>query len=55
MDLKSEAIPHFEILRFDIRYSAVRCSNYVKFHTRFQVSGKIDTTAYPEHSYETSF
>jgi hypothetical protein len=23
------AIPHFDILRFDIRYSAVRCSNYV--------------------------
>ena len=25
----SKAIPPFDILRFDIRYSAVRCSNYV--------------------------
>ncbi len=25
----SKAKPHFDILRFDIRYSAVRCSNYV--------------------------
>ena len=25
----SKAKPPFDILRFDIRYSAVRCSNYV--------------------------
>jgi hypothetical protein len=30
----SIAIPPFDILRFDIRYSAVRCPNYVWFHTR---------------------
>ena len=31
----SEAKPSFEILRFDIRYSAVRGSVSMKFHTRF--------------------
>jgi len=25
----SVAIPHFDILRFDIRYSAVRCLNHI--------------------------
>ena len=30
----SEAKPPFEILRFDIRYSAVRCSDTVKIHMR---------------------
>ena len=34
----SEAKPPFEILRFDIRYSAVRCSVRVKLPTRCQDS-----------------
>ena len=34
----SKAKPPFDILRFDIRYSAVRCSVRVKFHTSVQVS-----------------
>ena len=38
----SEAKPSFEILRFDIRYSAVRCSVRVKFQLRCRVLGKRD-------------
>ena len=32
----SEAKLSFEILRFDIHYSAVRCSVCMKFHMRVQ-------------------
>ncbi len=36
----SKAKPPFDILRFDIRYSAVRCSGHLWFHTsvRMEVS-----------------
>ena len=34
----SRAKPTCEILRFDIRYSAVRCSVQMKFHMRLRVS-----------------
>ena len=37
---QSEAKPSFDILRFDIRYSAVRCSFRVKFHARFRMLGR---------------
>jgi len=30
----SKAKPPFDILRVDIRYSAVRCSDYLNFHVR---------------------
>ena len=30
----SKAKPPFDILRFDIRYSAVRCFDQLKFHMR---------------------
>ena len=47
----SKAKPPFDILRFDIRYSAVRCSGYLKFHTRCQGSGLIvsKNSLTPEH------
>ena len=32
----SEAKPSFEILRFDIRHSVVRCSGHLKSHISYQ-------------------
>jgi len=34
----SAAKPPFEILRFDIRYSAVRCSGQAESHTKFHMN-----------------
>ncbi len=39
----SKAKPSFDILRFDIRYSAVRCSGHLKFHIRFQAVEVLNT------------
>ena len=35
----SKAKPPFDILRFDIRYFAVRCSGHLKFHTSVRTDG----------------
>ena len=43
LNRQSTAKPSFNILRFDIRYSAVRCFVRVKFHAGLQVSGFSDS------------